>query len=271
MTELAAYLEHAQAAVDRAAGLVRTQRPGHLTPKGERDYASEVDFAVERAVREQLLGATPTIGFVGEEEGSAGDQGDTWWTLDPIDGTVNFTHGLPLCGVSLALVRDGQPVIGVIDLPFLGSRYWAVAGGGARHNGQQIHTRDVSRLEDALVSIGDYAVGAGAAEKNRIRLALTERLAGRVLRIRMFGSAAIDLAWLAAGRTHASVTLSNNSWDMAAGVAIAREAGARVVDHDGTEHTAESSAVCASGPGVCDELVDLVFGVTSEIRARPSA
>jgi myo-inositol-1(or 4)-monophosphatase len=244
---------------------VRTQRPGHLTQRGDRDYASEVDFEVEHAVRQLLLEATPMVGFVGEEEGSAGRQGDTWWTLDPIDGTVNFAHDVPLCGVSLALVHDDQPVVGVIDLPFLGSRYWAVAGDGAHHNGQQIHTREVARLEDALVSIGDYAVGVGADEKNRIRVALTERLAGRVLRVRMFGSAAIDLAWPASGRTDARLTLSNKSWDMAAGVIIAREAGARVVDHDGTEHTAESAATVAATPLLCDELLAILDDVIQSL------
>ena len=108
-----------------------------------------------------------------------------------------------------------------------------------------------SRLSDAIVAIGDYAVGSGAASKNRLRLALTARFAEAVQRVRMTGTAALDLAWLAEGKIDAALTLSNHPWDMAAGVAIAREAGAVVIDRDGTSHCPRSSVTLAvdSRPG----------------------
>jgi len=265
MTDLRAMLDIAQQAVDLAAELVRTQAPGELTAKGDRDYASEVDYAVERAVRAFLKDKTPDVGFLGEEEGlTNGGTGSRWWTLDPVDGTVNFAHGVPLCGVSLALVEDHRPVVGVVDLPFLSARYAAADGSGASCNGQPVAVRPVTRLSDALVSIGDYAVGEGSAPKNGARLRLTEQLAGRALRVRMFGSAAVDLAWLASGRTDASLTLSNQSWDMAAGIVVAREAGARVVDRDGTDHTTDSAVTIAATPGLCDELVSAVADALAE-------
>jgi myo-inositol-1(or 4)-monophosphatase len=111
--------------------------------------------------------------------------------------------------------------------------------------------------------MGDYAVGAGAEAKNRARLSTTEALAARALRVRMLGSAAIDLAWLAEGKLDASITLSNRSWDVAAGVILAREAGARVIDLDGREHTTDSAATIGAGPQLLGELLPVVrSGVT---------
>jgi myo-inositol-1(or 4)-monophosphatase len=258
MSDLSTLLPVAQAAVDSAAELVRTHPVGALTPKGDRDYATEVDIAVERSVREFLAGQTPGIGFVGEEENAAATDANEWWALDPIDGTVNFAHGLPLCAVSLALIRDGRPALGVIDIPFLRARYWACEGEGAHNEQGRLHVRKIDRLDDAVLAIGDYAVGPTADKRNQVRLRLTKLLAGRALRVRMLGSAAIDLAWLAEGRVDASVTLSNHPWDVAAGVIVAREAGADVLDHDGTEHTIASAATIAATPGVRDTVLDLV-------------
>jgi myo-inositol-1(or 4)-monophosphatase len=259
--DIAALLPIAQAAVDAAAKVAVTQPPGVLTPKGDRDYTSEVDVTIERTVRAFLGARTPSIPFVAEEENASTAKKAEWWTLDPIDGTVNFAHAIPLCAVSLALVRDGQPVLGVIDLPFLETRYWAAQDQGAHRNGHRLQVRDVHDLADAVLALGDYAVGPEAHEKNRARLNLTEALAGRVLRVRMLGSAAIDLAWLAEGRIDASVTLSNRSWDVAAGVILAREAGAVVLDLDGQEHTTDSTATIAMSPGLTDQLLPILSTV----------
>jgi len=242
-------------ATARGAELIRTREPGHLAGKGDRDYASEVDLAVERELRAFLADATPHVGFLGEEEGVSGVGDGPQWVLDPVDGTVNFAHGVPLCGVSLALVRDRRPVVGVIELPLLGSRYTATLGGGARRDGQPIRVRGTTRLPDALVNLGDFAVGDEAAERNAARLALTQRMARGALRVRMLGSAAIDLVWVADGRTDVSIALSNKPWDMAAGTLIASEAGAAVVDIDGTPHSLDSFATIAAAPQLLDEVL----------------
>jgi myo-inositol-1(or 4)-monophosphatase len=244
-------------ATARGAELMRTRDPGHLAGKGDRDYASEVDLAVERDLRAFLAEATPQVGFLGEEEGATGTGGEQW-VLDPIDGTINFAHGVPLCGVSLALVRDRRPVVGVVELPFLASRYTATAGGGAWRDGRPIRIRDAARLTDALVNLGDYAVGEGAQQRNAARFALAQGIARTALRVRMLGSAAIDLVWVAEGRTDVSIALSNKPWDMAAGTLIAREAGAAVVDVDGTPHTLNSTATIAAPPRLLDEVLAIV-------------
>lgn len=242
-----------------ASDLVRTRVPGLLTAKGDRDMASEVDYAVERAVREYLHDKTPSIAILGEEEGVTGsDHAELLWAVDPVDGTANFVRGIPLCGISIGLIHRGRPILGVIDLPFLGARYSAAQHVGAYLGDRRLHTSMTSTLRDSIVAIGDYAVGDGAAAKNRLRLALNERLAANVQRVRMLGSAAVDLVWLAEGKIDASLTLSNKPWDVAAGVVIAREAGATVIDKDGTDHSLNSTATIAVVPGVASEIFALV-------------
>jgi myo-inositol-1(or 4)-monophosphatase len=251
-------------AVDQARSLILGGTPGVVRFKGDRDMVSELDQAVEDAVRMFLSRVTPGIGLLGEEQGTTGPDSHLRWLLDPIDGTANLLHGIPLCAVSLALVAGDRPVLGVIDLPFLDSRYTATAGGGASCDGQTIRVSPVSSLVDAVVSIGDYAVGEGSAEKNKLRLAVTAPLAGRAQRVRMFGSAAIDLAWLAHGRTDATIILSNKPWDIAAGVIIAQEAGAIVMDRDGTPHVPDSTATIAASPGIANEILHLLNEATAD-------
>jgi myo-inositol-1(or 4)-monophosphatase len=258
MTAYADLLPTAHEAVDLARDLMRTLRPGTLTSKGDRDMASETDYAIEQRVRSFLASKTPDIGFLGEEEGSAGDTSDVMWALDPVDGTVNFIHGSPLCAVSLGLIVQRHSVLGVIDLPFLGSRYWAAEGAGAYADGERIRTGQTKKLEDAVVAIGDYAVGADALHKNGMRLAITRHLSERAMRVRMHGSAAIDLAWLAHGRIDAHVMLANQPWDTSAGVIIAQEAGAKIIDKDGSAHSFDSTATIGANPELLPAILTLV-------------
>jgi myo-inositol-1(or 4)-monophosphatase len=257
--------------VDIATTLLRTHQPGLVRAKGDRDMVTEVDLAIERRVRAFLTERTPEIGILAEEEGETGAERGLLWVLDPIDGTANFVHGSPLCGVSLGLIRRGQPVLGVIDLPFLGTRYTAVAGGGAHVGGEPIRISGVTRLSEALVTLGDYAVGHSSVRRNRLRLAVTQRLAATVQRVRMHGSAALDLAWLAHGRTDAMITLSNKPWDMAAGVVIAREAGAQVVDRHGAPHARGSSTTIAAGPGLIGDIVELIRAAEADLASHSRA
>ncbi|MER6828532.1 inositol monophosphatase family protein [Streptosporangium sp. NPDC000563] len=265
-----ALLPIAEQAVTIASEIVKTRLPGAVTAKGDRDMATEVDYAVEHAVRDFLSRETPEIGFLGEEEGAmAGAGNGLVWVLDPVDGTANFLRGVPLCGVSLGLVKEDVPTLGVIDLPFLDSRYSAAEGHGARANGHEIRASETDDLHTAVVAIGDYAVGTDAETENRPRLEITRRLAARVQRVRMFGSAAIDLAWVAEGKVDANIMLSNKPWDTAAGVIIAREAGAVVVDLDGSPHTMNAEATIAAGPKVLADLIELIAKVR-ETRLPPA-
>lgn len=258
LRDLVELLSVADAAVTQASSIVRTQAPGVITAKGDRDMVSEVDLTVERAVRSFLAERTPEIGFLGEEESEVDGSSDLLWVLDPVDGTANFVRQLPLCAVSLGLVSEDTSVLGVIDMPFLGTRYTAAKGLGARCNDQPISGSRCNRLEDAIVAIGDYAVGAGAAAKNATRLAFTHALVPNIQRVRMFGTAATDLAWVAGGNLDASAIFSNNPWDTSAGVLIAREAGVSVLDIDGSQHTIHSTGTVAVAKPLADDLLALI-------------
>jgi myo-inositol-1(or 4)-monophosphatase len=196
----------AERAVSAGARMLRQGRShvGALIAKGDRDFATAVDVGIEEAVKEMLSGQLPGIPFLGEEEGGAAvlEQG-LLWVLDPIDGTVNFMHGSPLCAISLALVEDGQPRLAVVDLPLMGERYVAARGGGAYLNGRPIRVSAVRELRDAAVGMADFSVGSEAEEENHVHLELVRALALQALRIRVHGSEGVDLAWLAAGRLDA--------------------------------------------------------------------
>lgn len=253
----------AEQAVGLGYDIVKNTTPAEIRHKGDRDTVTDVDFTVENEVRDFLKRMTPDIGFLGEEETTTtkldGDQ--DVWTLDPVDGTSNFAHGLPLCAVSLALVRGGEPVAAAVVAPLLDLRYVAAKGHGAFGNGVRLQASKATNLAESIVSIGDYAVGEQAAAKNERRIRLTTLLAQRVERVRMFGSAALDLAWVAEGRTDATIILANKPWDTAAGVLLVREAGAFVVDASGSPHKFNSAETIALSPGIADSLLSLVSAV----------
>ncbi|MGL6234938.1 MAG: inositol monophosphatase family protein [Segniliparus sp.] len=235
--------------------------------KGDRDFVTNVDLDIQRAISEYLEETTPEIGFLGEESVTKSADPlseDLVWTLDPIDGTSNFAHALPLCSVSLALLERGEPIVGVIAAPFLNLRYNAVKNEGAYSDGHRIRASQTASLRNSIVSIGDYAVGEEATQKNKQRIALTAALAENVERVRMFGAATLDLAWVAEGRTDACVILSNKPWDTAAGVIIAREAGALVTDTSGASHSYSSTTTVAAAPGISPALLDLVRQAIAE-------
>ncbi|MGH3889715.1 MAG: inositol monophosphatase family protein [Pseudonocardiaceae bacterium] len=233
--------------------------------KGDRDLTSDVDITVEEFVRNFLRKHTPDIVFLGEEGGGTNQSDGLRWVLDPIDGTINFLHGLPLCAVSLSLLRDDIALVGVIDMPFLGTQYYALSDHGSYVNSQRLYVSDTRTLNTALVSIDQYTFGAGTQRTNQIRRRLIEHLAPHVQRVRMLGASAIDLAWTAHGRLDACIMLGNKPWDTSAGVLIAREAGARVLDLHGANHATDSSATIAVTPSLEHKLMAAVRAALASV------
>lgn len=262
LTEL---LQVALRAMDIAVATMTRSRPARVIAKGHRDMVSDIDLAVQDAVSEFLAEETPNIAFVSEErQRDESELPGAAWTLDPIDGTANFLRDIPLCGISLALIEDSQPMLGVIDLPYLSTRYQALHDHGAHVGSRRLHVSDVTELSSAIVALGDYRVDPAEEYKNQLQFRLAEHLAHTTLRVRMLGSAAADLAWLADGHVDISITLLNNSWDMAAGVVIAREAGAIVMDLDGKPYSSESAATLATTPHLRRALLDLVASTRAD-------
>ena len=250
-------LPMATQAMDIAAEIIRDQVPSVIRAKGDRDMVSDIDVQIERAVRGFMHERTPDIGFMGEEEGGSSGP-ELQWVLDPIDGTANFVKGIPLYAISLALVSGDEPVLGVIDVPADGSRYTAATDAGAYWGRERIRVRPTAELGQATVTVGDYAVGDQAAAKNQARLAVTAELARRALRVRMLGTAAIDLAWLAHGRTDAAIIAGGKPWDIAAGTVIVREAGGAVSDAAGSRHNFRASSMVASSPKLLGQILELL-------------
>jgi myo-inositol-1(or 4)-monophosphatase len=249
----------AERAVELGAQTLRRGRShiGALIDKGDRDFATDVDRHIESEIRASLAEATPEIPFLGEEEGGASGVAAVW-VLDPIDGTINFARDLPLCTISLSLVIAGQPVLGIVDAPLLGERFVARRGGGAYLNGARIAVSEVSGLDEAIVGVADFKVGVGSEDENRVHLGVVARLARESLRVRMLGSAALDLAWLAVGRLNATVMLSNLPWDVAGGLLLVREAGGMVYDFDGSDHDSASRYTLASVPSLAESIRGIV-------------
>ncbi|MER8072289.1 inositol monophosphatase family protein [Streptomyces sp. NPDC094034] len=252
-----ALLQVAQEVVSKAVEHVLSHPPTHVREKSDRDVVTDIDLAVEHLVRGLLSQHTADIGFLGEETGATGNR-TTYWVLDPIDGTTNFSHGMPINAIALGLVHREQPILGVVALPFLDSRYWAVHGGGAYRDDVRLSVSGATDLSTSLIALGDYGSGPRTAVGDLISAALDRELTPRVQGVRRLGSTAVELAWVAEGSIDASITLGNPTWDTAAGVVIALEAGAIVVDADGSPYSTRSRCAVATTPALRDVIVPLL-------------
>jgi myo-inositol-1(or 4)-monophosphatase len=250
-------LTAAQRAVDLAVQHARSHRPTQIHAKGDRDIVTNVDLTVEHLIRDRLRGWDPGVGFVGEEHGVSGDE-NTYWVLDPIDGTINFAHGSPLCAIALALVHDHQPVLGITALPFLGRRYWAVTGHGAYRDGDPIAVSTTSGLDEALIGMCDYGSGPDATIRDRLCTDLDHRLTAQAQGVRRLGTTALELVWVADGTLDASILFGNRTWDTASGAIIAREAGALLLDADGSPHSTRARCTLAITPALAKTLLSMM-------------
>jgi myo-inositol-1(or 4)-monophosphatase len=225
------------------------------------DIVTAADRATEDLIRERLAALRPQDGFLGEESGADPGTSGLTWVVDPIDGTVNYLYDLPNWSVSIAVV-EGDPdpaswtaLAGVVSAPALGELYTASAGGGAHLGGTRLHVRPPVPLDRALVSTGFHYTEAIRVNQARV----AQPLLGRVRDLRRAGGAAIDLAYVAAGRTDAYFEQGLNPWDQAAGALLVREAGGVVQGIDGGPATyrmtiAGSAEVVADLHGVLVEL-----------------
>src|SRR5215470_958769 len=199
--------------------------------KGPANFVSAADRRAEEILYEELSKARPGYGFLGEEGGSrAGTDKTNTWIVDPLDGTTNFLHGIPQFAISIALERDGMIVAGVIYNPANEELFIAERGKGAFLNDQRLRVAARRRLSDAVVACGLPHIGRGDLALFRSELSVVQ---SRVAGLRRFGAAALDLAWVAAGRFDAFWERDLSPWDMAAGLLMVREAGGFATDLDG--------------------------------------
>ena len=240
-------------AASKGARLVRASAGdlGTVTAKSTpTDPVTSLDVAAERAIRGVLARLAPGSSVLGEEGGEVGGSSGIGWIVDPIDGTVNLTYGLPIMSVSIAATMDDEVVAGaVVDIQ-RGDVFSAARGHGARHDGSAIEPSTVTELADSLIGTGfSYTAEGRAVEAEYLARVLP---AGRD--IRCFGSAALNLCWVACGRLDGFYQREMQYWDFAAGEIVAAEAGARVA----RPQPENGQLMVVSGPGIHDELVRLV-------------
>ena len=225
--------------------------------KGPGDYVSQADRKAEKVVREELLKARPTYGFLGEEsEEIKGTDGAHRWIVDPLDGTTNFLHGVPLFAISIGLEREGQLVAGLVYNPISDELFAAEKGKGAYLNDRRrLRVAVRKQLSDTLVTTGIPHLGRpGHVAFNREIKEIIKHVAG----VRRTGSAALDLAWVAAGRFDAYWERGIKPWDMAAGIVLVREAGGVVSDLKGGAEMLERDEVLATNSTLQKDFLPLL-------------
>jgi myo-inositol-1(or 4)-monophosphatase len=244
----------------RAGGDIVRQYFGHLESVREKspgDWVSEADLASEQSIR-ALLTRDSGLPVFGEEAG--GEEFETGWLVDPLDGTSNFVHGFDAVGVSIGLIEDGVPVVGVVHAPLLARTYCAARGVGA--------FRDERPLRVSTRAPEQAIVATGFPFRHKDILGRYERMLGAALRdfedLRRAGAASLDLCWTAEGVFDGYFELSLGPWDVAAGGVIVREAGGVVTDWDGDDRAwLRSGNVCSAPPAVHEALLEMAA------RTRP--
>jgi myo-inositol-1(or 4)-monophosphatase len=248
----------------RAAGDIITRNMDRIdrlkvTSKRNNDFVSEVDNKAEAAIIDILQQAYPEYGILAEESGTrngiGGDNSEFQWIIDPLDGTTNFLHGFPQFAVSIALKHKDRLETGVIYDPVTQELFTAARGEGAQLNGKKIRVSGHKGIKGALLGTGfPYHDQSYLDTYLETMKALMAPAAG----IRRPGSAALDLAWLAAGRIDGFWEFNLNAWDIAAGILIVREAGGIITDFSGNDNYLESGNIIAASPKVFPEMLKVI-------------
>ena len=230
--------------------------------KGPGDFVSQADLRAEATLREELNKARPGYAFLMEESGASGSANWSWrWVVDPLDGTSNFLHGIPHWAISIGLERrnlDGsiETVAGMIYAPVVDEMFWAEKGVGAYMNARRLRVSARRDMKEAVFATG--IPFAAVTPRNRLAFARTlGTLMPQVAGIPRFGAAALDLAWVAAGRFDGYWELGVKPWDIAAGLLLVREAGGYTTDPAGTDDFSLGEVVAAN-PHMHPHLRDAV-------------
>lgn len=228
-----------------------------VTTKGPKDFVSEVDRQAESTIVETLLDAYPDHAILAEEGTAKGANADAEnvWIIDPLDGTTNFLHGLPMFSISIALERQGQLVAGLVYNPAMDELYTAERGGGAFLNDRRLRVAGRTKLSDSVIGTGIPHLGRGHHGNYLIEL---RHVMGEVSGIRRMGSAALDLAYVAAGRLDGFWESQLSPWDMAAGILLIREAGGFVTDLDGGNDMFGKGTIVAGNEAIHKVLMKTV-------------
>lgn len=251
-------LEVAWRCADEATAILRAYvgRASVAGVKGRGNVVTEADLRVEQMVRATLGEAFPGHAILSEETG-ADERSDEWmWVVDPLDGTKNFSRGIPHFCFSIALCYRSEPVVALIRHPLLNETFSAVRGEGANLDGQQMHVSDVESVQDGVLALD---LGYDDRRAGR-QIELSRHLWPGMQSLRIAGSAALGLAFVAAGRWDLFAHMDLQPWDSAAGLLLVREAGGVVTERDGGEGTIFSRDLVAGPPAVHADFLRLAEG-----------
>jgi len=231
-----------------------------VSRKSPKDLVTEADVAVEKYIVAKIEQAYPGHAIIGEESGQ--HSGNEYrWIIDPIDGTTSFVHHQPFYSVSIALEKDGELILSAVNAPVLGELFEAGKGKGATLNGKQIHVSQSKSLSESVLGTGFACLRSDLAHNN---LPYFNRIAPLARGVRRFGSAAVDMCYVAAGRMDAFWELNLNIYDVAAGILILNEAGGRVTDFTG-QPIDNCSEIVATNSHIHKELTSILSEVKSEV------
>jgi myo-inositol-1(or 4)-monophosphatase len=228
-----------------------------VSRKGPADFVSAADVRAEEVLAQELTRARPDYGLLVEESGHrhAPKAGDRRWIVDPLDGTSNFLHGLPHFAISIGLEERGEMIAGVVYDPIKDEMFYAEKGTGAYLNDRRIRVSSRSRLDESLIATGAPWKGHGDTPRF---LAESAEIIDTTAGVRRWGAAALDLAYVAAGRYEGFWERGLSSWDMAAGIVIMREAGGYVTEIEGDRIRLDSPSILAANDSLHATLMRLL-------------
>ncbi|MBD1318041.1 inositol monophosphatase family protein [Gordonia hankookensis] len=231
--------------------------------KGPTDFATQVDLDLERRIAGELADRTQ-IPVHGEEFGGPSVTEGAVWVLDPVDGTYNYSTGVPLAGILLGLLVDGDPVLGLTWLPLLGRRYAGHVDGPLLVDGEPMPPLVPVDLQTSAIAYGPFNERAKGRYPGARRVDVLRALSSRVARLRMTGSTGVDMAYTAAGIFGGAIAFGRHAWDNAAGAALVRAAGGVATDLAGQPWTAASPSLVCAAPGLHAELMTVIDGVVGD-------
>ena len=230
-----------------------------VSKKGQADFVTVADIRTEEILRDKLSHARPEYGFLMEESGTImGDDPNRRWIIDPIDGTTNFIHGIPHFAISIALEEEGKITAGVIYEPIHDQMFWAEKGNGAWLNDRRMRVSGRTQMKQSIFATGIPFIGRG---NHKQFLQQIESVMAVSAGIRRFGSAALDLAYVAAGRFDGFWETNLQPWDIAAGIIIVREAGGIISEIDGRNGMLKTGSILAANPTLYKELGQTILNI----------
>ena len=230
-----------------------------VSKKGQADFVTVADIRTEEILHDTLSHARPEYGFLMEESGTImGDDLNRRWIIDPIDGTTNFIHGIPHFAISIALEEKGKITAGVIYEPIHDQMFWAEKGNGAWLNDRRMRVSGRTQMEQSIFATGIPFIGRGDRKQF---LQQIESVMAASAGIRRFGSAALDLAYVAAGRFDGFWETNLQPWDIAAGIIIVREAGGMISEIDGRDGMLRTGSILAANPTLYKELGQTILNI----------